>query len=54
MTYKDLGVVLKQCKKAAIQLRVHELLHFGLQMAQALAYLATVSRLVSFASLEFL
>ncbi len=42
MAYKDLGVVLRQCKKAAVQLRTHEIINYLLQVARGLEYLAKV------------
>ena len=42
MAYKDLGFLLKQAKKHTLALRLHEFSVFALQLAQALAYLASV------------
>eukprot|EP00042_Codosiga_hollandica_P014086 m.32234 g.32234 ORF g.32234 m.32234 type:complete len:1285 (-) comp42262_c0_seq3:186-4040(-) len=40
MPYRDLGFLMIQCRKFALQLRVHELLHLATQLARALNYVA--------------
>ena len=45
MLHKDLGVVLKRCKKGSISIRVSELLTFSAQVAKGCAYLEKVNLL---------
>lgn len=42
MPYKDLGALLRTCKKHSIKLRTHEFLNFATQVSEAFIYLAEV------------
>eukprot|EP00051_Salpingoeca_urceolata_P011657 m.144800 g.144800 ORF g.144800 m.144800 type:complete len:1163 (-) comp17205_c1_seq1:107-3595(-) len=39
MQYKDLGIVLRQCKKHEVLIRMHEMLYFADQVVSAMLYL---------------
>ncbi len=41
MHYKDLGVVLRQCRKHNVYVRPHEMLTFGTQVADGMVYLSS-------------
>ena len=42
MKYKDLGGMLQKAKRYSVKLRIHELLHLAVQIADCLVYLADV------------
>ena len=42
LKYKDLGSVLRACKKARVQLRIHEMINFAVQISAGCAYLEKV------------
>jgi hypothetical protein len=44
MRYKDLGFVLLRAKKAAIPLRIHEMLYLTLQIAESIQFLEQVRK----------
>ena len=42
MEFKDLGVILRTCKKSGVSLRLNELMTFPVQIAEACQYLTEV------------
>ena len=42
MRYKDLGFVLRNCKKFNLRLQMNEFLHFTHQVVEALCYVTSV------------